>query len=311
VSVANALSTGSLFAMAAALQVENPAVVPVITIGDVDLGKAAGAPVAANVTSGEAIVGLFDSAASRAGGLLARSNHAEVFRAHYATLAGLNRAAGQSTSRGAYLTSRNAARFVGTNLSSMLSVQPADEAMYGITSSTRAEVAEIGRTLIVTAKAFAMGLTSAVVLPGLRDDPHGAFGDISGTTSTLADLKKVFDGFMADITARQMADDVVITVEGDTPKTPVDFRNWADATPGNHNLAYVWSGGQLKSGWFGSVAPNGTVTGFDPATGLARTYDGDLQAQGAVAAVAYALTRGDLRRVQDFSRADITGLVRQ
>ena len=147
------------------------------------------------------------------------------------------------------------------------------------------------------------------MLPGLRDDPHGAFANLATTTSTLSDLKKVFDGFLADLTARQLDTDTIITVEGDTPKTPVDSRNWADSTPGNHNLAYIWSGGALKSGWFGSVAASGAVMGFDPATGAARAYDGDAQAQAAVAAVAYALT-GDLRRVQDFSRADITGLIR-
>jgi hypothetical protein len=310
VSVAKALSTGSLFAMAAALQAETPTVVPVITVGDVELGSAPGAPIASNVPSGLDIVGLFDSAASRTGGLLANSAHADVYRAHYATLAGLNRAAVRPTTRAAYTTSRSASRFVGTNLSSHLSVLPADEAMYGIDSNMRKEVAELGRTLIVTAKAFEMGLTASVVLPGLRDDPHGAFADTGGTAATLGDLKKVFDGFMADLVARQLADDVVITVEGDTPKTPTDSRNWADATPGNHNLAYIWSGGALRSGWFGNVTPMGVVTGFDPPTGVSKAYDGDAQAQAAVAAVAYALT-GDLRRVQDFSRADITGLIRQ
>jgi len=271
--------------------------------------RPAGAPAPANVPTGLDIVGLFDSTASRAGGLLANSTHAEVYRAHYATLAGLNRAATRPTTRAAYLTSRSAAQFVGVNLSSHLAVTSADEAAYGIDASTRPEIAALGRTLIVTAKAFQMGLTSSVVLPGLRDDPHGAFADLTTTTSTLADFKKVFDGFMADLVARQLDNDVVITVEGDTPKTPVDFRSWADATPGNHNLAYIWSGGALKSGWFGSVDKTGAVTGFDPASGMARAYDGDAQARAAVAAVAYALT-GDLRRVQDFTRTDITGLLR-
>jgi hypothetical protein len=35
----------------------------------------------------------------------------------------------------------------------------------------------------------------------------------------------------------------------------------------------------------------------------------DLQAQAAVAAVAYAIARGDRRRVQDFSSVDISGIV--
>lgn len=47
---------------------------------------------------------------------------------------------------------------------------------------------------------------------------------------------------------------------------------------------------------------------FNPATASA-TYNGDVQAQAACAAVAYAITRGNLRAVQDFSRLDISGLV--
>jgi hypothetical protein len=310
VSVAKALGTGSLFAIASALQADTPSVVPVISVGDVDVGTAVGAPTASNVPTGADLVGLFDSAASRMGGLLANSDYADIYRAHYATLAGLNRAATRSTTHAAYTTSRSAAHFVGTNLSSQLAVSPSDEAAYGIDANMRAEVAEIGRTLIVTAKAFAMGLTSSVVLPGLRDDPHGAFGDIPGTTSTLAGLKSVFDGFMADLVARQLADDVVITVEGDTPKTPIDFRNWGDGTPGNTNLVYVWGGGALVTGWFGGITKDGVVTGFDPGTGMPAPYDGDAQARAAVAAVAYALTK-DMRRVQDFSRDNIMGLIRQ
>src|SRR5207237_6612102 len=120
-------------------------------------------------------VGLFDSAASRTGGLLATSAHAEVYRAHYATLAGLNRAAGRPTTRNAYVTSRNAAHFVGTNLSSTLSISSGDEAAYGLTGNTRADLVDLAHSLIVTAKSFAFGLTNAVVLPGPRDDPHGAF----------------------------------------------------------------------------------------------------------------------------------------
>jgi hypothetical protein len=308
-SVAKALSTGSMFAIAAALQADQPSVVPVITIGDVDLGSAPGAPTPSNVPTGLDIVGLFDSVASRTGGLLANSDHAEVYRAHYATLAGLNRAATRSTTRAAYLTSRNASRFVGTNLSQYLAIQPADLQRYGITSAMRTEVADLGRTLIVTAKAFQMGLMSSVVLPGLRDDPHGAFGDLTTTQATLADFKSVFDGFLADLVARQLDNDVVITVEGDTPKDPRQTNTWPDATPGNHNLAYIWSGGALKSGWFGSVTPT-QVMGFDPAMGTPAPYDGNTQAQAAVAAMAYALT-SDLRRVQDFSRADISGLIRK
>jgi hypothetical protein len=76
---------------------------------------------------------------------------------------------------------------------------------------------------------------------------------------------------------------------------------------------YVYGGGLLKTGWFGGIDRSAVVTGFDPATGASVPYTGDVQgdrqAEAACTAVAYAIARGDERRVQDFSRADISGLV--
>jgi hypothetical protein len=315
-TIARALNGNSMFAIAAALQTANPAVVPVIAFDDAKLGGAPGAPSAAVVPTGLDIIGLFNSAASRAGGLLATTSHADLYRAHYATLAGLNRAAGRSTTKTAYATARGAARFLGTNLADRLQIQPADLTRYGIDGTMRADVAAIGRTLIVTAKAFEMGLTSSVIMPGLRDDPHGAFDDLTGTRNTTLGLKKILDGFMADlatkqdsVTKRPLSDEIVMTIDGDTPKTPLERQTWLDNTPGNSNWVYVFGGGMLKTGWFGGIDRAGKVTGFDPATGASTPYDGDLQAKAACAAVAYAIARGDSRKVQDFSRLDIAGLV--
>lgn len=58
-----------------------------------------------------------------------------------------------------------------------------------------------------------------------------------------------------------------------------------------------------------SGQPTSRTTGFDPATGMAKVYNGDLQAKAACAAVAYAIARGNLRAVQDFSRMDISGII--
>jgi hypothetical protein len=315
-TVARALNGNSMFAIAAVLQHDNPGVVPVITVDDSEYGSAPGAPSAAVVPTGADIVGLFNSAASRAGGLLATSSHSDLYRAQYATLAGLNRAAERSTTKLAYATGRSAARFLGTNLAAQLQILPADEARYGIDAAMRPEIAEIGRTLIVTAKAFELGLTSSVVLPGLRDDPHQAFLDPTALRVSTTGLKQVLDGFMADlasktdaITGAKLSDEIVMTIDGDTPKTPLDQNNWLDDTPQNSNLIYVYGGGKLKTGWFGNCTAAGQLTGFDPATGQSKTYDGDLQAKAVCAAVAYAIARGDQRAVQDFSRMDINGLI--
>ena len=319
ISITQSLGGKSMFAVAAALQTANASVVPVITVGDTKLGDAAGAPQAASVPGGEDIVGLFNSAASRAGGLLATASHADLYRAQFATLAALNRASQRPTTKTAYSTARSAAGFLGTNLAAQLQILPEDLTAYGINAGMRADVAALGRTLIVTAKAFAMGLTSSVVVPGPRDDPHPAFNDVPGATAVAANLKSVLDGFMAhlarltDGAGKRLSDEIVMTIEGDTPKTPLNRSNWLDDTPRNSNWMYVYGGGLLKTGWFGGVDRNGNVTGFDPATGNAVNYTGDVQgdaqAEAACTAVAYAIARGDTRRVQDFSRVDISGLV--
>jgi hypothetical protein len=317
-SIVRSLSGNSMFAIASLLQTANPTVVPVITVDDVQLGTAPGAPRAAVVQTGRDIVGLFNSAASRTSGLLDKmryTGHADLYRAHFETLAQLNRAAGLTTTRDAYSTARAAARFVGTNLAAQLAITPADEAAYGIDGTMRADLQDIARTLIVTAKAFQLRLTSSVILPALRDDPHTAFQNVTQLRTDTAKLKGVLDAFMTDlrnrtdsITQTPLSENLVITIEGDTPKDPLNRNNWGDNTNQNSNWIYVYGGGRLKSGWFGEYDHNGNVRGFDPATGAATAYDGDQQAQAVAGAVAYAII-GDKRRVGDFTRIDISGLI--
>lgn len=321
-SIIRSASGNSLFALVSLLQQASPTVIPVVTVDDMDLGSAPGAPRAAVVPTGADIVGLFNSAASREGSLLDKNKtgHADLYRAHYETLAQLNRAANRSTTRDAYTTARSASKFLGTNLAKELSITAADEMAYGIDNTMRPEIREIARTLIVSAKAFQMRLTSSVVLPALRDDPHTAFNNIAtGQNSlmqTTAALKRVLDAFMADlgrrrddITGQVLSQDIVITIDGDTPKNPLNRINWTDDTPQNTNWLYVFGGGKLKTGWFGGVSRSGQVQGFNPTTGGTADYDGDLQAQAAVGAIAYAVARGDKERVRDLVRVDFSGLV--
>jgi hypothetical protein len=317
-SIVRSVSGNSMFALVALLQQSSPSVIPVITIDDAQLGTAPGAPRAAVVPTGKDIVGLFNSAASRAGGLLdkAKSGHADLYRAHYETLAQLNRAAGRMTTRDAYATARGAARFLGTNLASQLEITMEDEAAYGIDGAMPPRVQEIARSLIVAAKAFQLRLTSSVIMPALTDDPHTAFTNMTNLNAVTSGMKRVLDAFMADlgrrtddVTGRPLSEDIVFTVDGDTPKNPLNRTNWLDDTPSDSNWIYVYGGGKLKTGWFGGVSRSGQVTGFNPATGASTANDGDAQAQAAVAAVAYAVTRGDKQRVRDLTRVDISGLV--
>jgi hypothetical protein len=303
------LGGNNIFAVAAALQASSPSVVPVITIGGAAYGTAPGAPQATAVTAANGMVDLFNSAASRAGGLLSQSRDASLYKAHYDAFAQLNRAAERSTNKQSYLTASSAASFLGTNLAAKLQIVPEDLTKYGITGNTRGNVAALGRALIITAKAFSMGLTNSVCVPGPQDDPHGAFNGAAGNRDVdvvPGQLKTILDAFYADLTAkvdqatmRPLANDFVMTFHGDTPKSPNQPGGWPDGTPNGSNWMYVLGNGHLYSGWFGGVDRNGNAKGFD-ANGADAVYNAANTARIATAAVAYAIAKGDDRSIAQF-----------
>jgi len=300
------LNGNNIFAIASALQSSSPSVIPLITIGDADAGTAPGSARPANVGNGDGIVGLFNSAASRAGGLLSKTTDAALYKAHFDAFTQLNRAANRSTTKMAYTTASGAAGFLGTNLAAKLQIEQTDLDRYMINGNTRNNVAAIGRSLIVSVKAFKMGLTNSVVLPAMDDDPHGAWdgGDIN---TVPGQLKNVFEAFMTDLqntvddnTMKALGDDTVITFHGDTTKDPLTRGGWPDGTPMNTNTVYVYSAGHLKSGWYGSIDRAGNVKGFD-ATGAAATYNGGNTAKYAMASIAYAIAKRDERAISNFA----------
>ena len=174
------------------------------------------------------------------------------------------------TTRDAYATARSASQFLGTEPRRELAITPADLAAYGIDGTMRRRRRRDRRTLIVTAKAFQLRLTSSVVLPGAaRRSARRVHRTSTTLQSTAAEPKRVLDAFMADLAARTddvthepLSDDIVITIEGDTPKTPLDRTNWLDDTPANSNWIYVYGGGKLKTGWFGGIDRNGDDDGL-------------------------------------------------
>lgn len=299
------LNGNNIFAVASALQSVSSSVIPIVSIGDADVGNAPGSARPANVGDGSGIVGLFNSAASRAGGLLAKLGDAQLYKAQYDAFSQLNRAANRSTTKASYVTASGAAGFLGTNLADKLQITPDDLTRYGVDGNTRNNVADIARAFIVSVKAFKMGLTNSVVLPAMRDDPHGAFnGDVN---TVPASMKKVFDGFMNDLqttvddnTQQILADDTVITIHGDTTKDPTNRNNWPDGTPGNTNVVYVYSAGHLMSGWYGSVDRNGNAQGFG-ANGQAAAYNSANTAKFAMASIAYAIAKRDDRAISQFA----------
>jgi hypothetical protein len=316
----SAVATGTtLFAACSALQSANPTLVPVIAVDNAPFGTATGAPRAARVGDADAIVDLFNSVASRAGGALANTSDAALFESSYKGFLAMHAAAGRPTTAKPFATGKVAANLLGKNLADQLRPTDADLVRYGITGTTASKITQIAKTLITTAKAFSMGLTSCVVLPAMRDDPHGAFNDMGNLRMTTSGLGMALDAFMNDLLAMddptcggtKIGENTVISIHGDTPKDPLDRGGWPDGTPGNSNWMYVLGAGYLRTGWFGGIMRDGTVKGFNPTTG-AETNDGSgTTAMPASAAVLFATARGDMRRVQDFYRGvDITGIVR-
>ena len=314
---ASTIATGTgMIAAIAAIQQANPTLLPVIGMNPIVFGVAPGAPGVATVANSAGLVGLFNSAASTT--LLQAPAAAALNDSYYRTFLSLNAAANRATLATPSNTGKVAANLLGKNLSSALMPTAADDARYGIVGAPT-NVMEIGHAMSTAVKAFKMGLTSSIIIPAMRDDPHGAFNNMAQLQSNVMALGKIFDAFMADCAAtpdpsgcgQTLANGVVITIHGDTPKDPTNRNGWPDGTPNNSNWMYVYGNGFLKTGWFGNVSAGRVATGFDPTTGNDVAGQGSgVTSMPAAAAAAYAVAKGDLRRVQDFYRgAAIDGMI--
>jgi hypothetical protein len=301
------LGNNGLIASIASIQTANPSLLPVMAINPFVFGTAPGAPGVATVASSNGLVDLFNSAASKT--ILMDPKNAALSEAYYKAFLQLNAAAPRTSVVKTYDTGKVAANLLGKNMSDQLKVLPADDARYGITSSTPTTIQEIGHALIIAIKAFKLGLTSSLIMPAMRDDPHGAFQNMQSLTSNVMMLGKIFDSFMADALAtpdpacgsRTLGDNLVFTITGDTPKDPLNRGGWPDGTQQNHNVVYAFGNGYLKTGWFGDLNVNGTVSTWNTQTG-APMPGGNSAAMGspAAAAIAFAVSKGDARRVADF-----------
>jgi hypothetical protein len=318
------IGTGvGLFAACAALQAAQPTLVPVIGVnrGNTQLpfGAAAGSPNIANVPNADGMVGLFGSQASKAMGTLSQQKDAQNFQGFLTALLGLAPNATRPTIADTLLTGKTASNLLGLNLAPQLQPSATDMANYGVNAGTQTNLLELAKSLITTAKAFKLGLTNCVIMPAMNDDPHGAFANMTSLVSTVTTLGKILDGFMMDLMSvddpscagRKIGDNLVISVHGDTPKTPLNRSGWPDGTPGNSNWVYAMGNGLLKTGWFGGILRDGTVNVFNPDTGADVTGTAANVAMAASGAIAYAVAKGDGRRVSDFFRGStLAGLTK-
>jgi hypothetical protein len=231
----------------------------------------------------------------------------------------LNAAAGRSTVARAYGVGKVSMNLLSKNLSTQLMPTTDDQALFGLTGSTPAAVANMANAMITTVKAFALGLTSMLIMKGINDDPHGRFiaGDDQARMYARA-MGKMLNGLQQfaksvqdpSCTTKTLADNVVFSVSGDTFKSPFNRTAWPDATPSNSNMLYAMGGGWLKSGFFGDMDPTAGAGGWDPATGADAPYAGAPLGQAASAAVLFAIAKGDMRRVRDFyTGRSIDGIV--
>lgn len=338
-SAALVSGSSSLLATIGAIQAQHgSALVPVIGIDPLKYGEANGAPDVVTVPSADGMVDLFNSAASQL--TLAAPDNQALFETYYKALVGLRRASSRSSWQPQLEITKGAARLIGVNLAAALTPTGQDLIDYGIadmlqsttlmTAQQKRGLENFGRTLITTARAFKLGLSSSAIVgmsPGPTSettftDPHTT-GDTATTKNmgrtTTMHLGRILDGFYADLAKAEDPDQpgktldqtTVFLAYGDTPHTPLKLDAWPDATPEDSNWLYVMGQGHLKDGWFGQVHANGDVSGFDPTSGQDVLGQPATQTSTAAgAAAAYAVAKGDMNTVsQYYVGPPITGMV--
>lgn len=354
----------TMMAAAATIQLTRPSITPVILVGSMErVGGGGttrdfynpgnvlpGAPEPAIVSGADAMVDLFNSNATLAGGALSNPKNAVVYEAYVKGLIGSSKTAEIPTFTRGYRTGKVAANLVGLNLADQLRATDADRVRYGFTGNNPGKAAELRDRMIVAAKALKLGLTSQVCIKYFSDDPHGIFsreGVGAMNSSDVAELmSRLLNAFMDDLMSAQdpfcpgikLGDNTVIAFIGDTPRTMTLRDNWNDPTVGGQNRTWIMSNGILKTGFFGGDRKRNPTEGgatndhlavgpgegclwdfktgdgllFDTSAGLSGAgvttgtvgRDGQRMrkqcGEAAMAAILYAITRGDIRRVNDF-----------
>ena len=331
----------TLFAAIAALQRTTPSILPSIGVAPASMGNAPGAPAFAVVPSADAMVDLFNSAAARMV-LLAEKDKA-LFETYYKAILGLREAAGRPTWARELDIAKKAANLIGKNLSQQLMPSAADMVAYGVNemngipgtnwysaggngTPAKERVINMAKALIITKKAFALGLTNQVLIGTIPEaggangftDPHGTFDDLPGAHTVIKYWGMALHAFYNDLataadpacTGQTLDKTTILTVHGDHPHDPLSRPGWKDSTPGNSNWMYVMGNGYIPSGWHGHPRTDNTAGGIDPTKGTEIPYNGQSSAHAASAAVLYAVAKGDMKKVHEFYKGpEITALV--
>ena len=275
------------------------------------------APPLAVVPNSDGVVQLFSSAASQR--LLAKADDARLYEATYKAFSSL--AVSQKCNRDltGFRTGQVASNVLGNNFADRLTMGPDDMARYGLVGAP-GDLVAFGKDLWMALRLFQYDLSGMYLMTAFNNDPHGAFaaGDTMPATHTKI-MGQIFNAFQADAASipdpsapgLTLADNIVFTASGDTPKNPLQRMGWPDGTPQNSNWVYVMGNGYLKTGWFGGVRADGKVDGWDPATGENVVgQSSTVTANAAAAAAYYAVTcgQGDIVNATRGSVANISGV---
>lgn len=327
----------TLFAAIGALQRTTVSILPSIGIAPASIGAAPGAPALAVVPSAPAMIDLFNSAAARA--ILAAQADKSMFETYYKAILGLREAAGRPTWARELDIAKKASNLLGRNLAQQLTPSAADMVAYGVDQlqaipgtdffgdqNGKDRLLNMAQALMITKKAFSLGLTNQVIIGvvaeaggGTFTDPHGTFDDLPGARNVIKFFGMFLDRFYKDLmtapdpacTAKTLDQTVITTIHGDHPHDPLTRPGWKDSTPGGSNWIYVMGNGYLPTGWHGQAKTDNTARGIDPTTGLDVAYDGQKSVHAASAAVLYAIAKGDMKKVKEFYKGpDITALVK-
>lgn len=313
--------------------------VPALGITSVRYGRAPGSPRIVTAPSAATLVNLFDSAASQF--TLKDTQDQESFSSYYKALLGLRPSTFRSSSAPQMEVTKKSAKLLGLNFAAQLTPTLADLQAFGLgpllefpmnQSSTAyiqrdqvKQLLEFGRSLVVIAKAFALGLSKTAIVSlsaGATSDtffvdPHSAFDSPQEkvrSRNTVQHLSKILDAFYAYLAGigdpenpgETLASTTAFVAYGDTPKTPYTPSAWPDGTPQNSNWLYLMDpGGRVKNGWLGNVSVMRTqglnAWGYDPMTGADAlgSSSGKVSAYSSAAAV-YAVARGDKNKVVDY-----------
>jgi hypothetical protein len=323
----NTIPSGNIgsFAACASIQTTVQSLVPVIGINRngiaMPYGSATGSPSPAAVPDSNAMINLFSSSASKLMARLADTNNAKLYEEYYKAFLGLVKTVDRATYQRAYEDSRVAISLVSQNLGSVLAPAPGQVAAWCGPAAVDAKVTDLANNLIVAANAFKKGLCSQVMMPAFNDDPHFVWADQARVTRIADGVALVFQSFMDYLNmipdpvdqSKKLSDNLVMTICGDLAKGPFSNKaaDWTDATPGASNWMYVMSNGYMKPGWFGQISRTGKMN-YDPDTGKLYTpaqFPDTMVTPGALGAMLYAVSRGNDRRVRDFTTASYRAML--